>query len=138
MTTKNDMYKVDVPGEKDLQIRYRSEDELNDNLKTLKEDHRDIVKEYKILNAINSKDHFHSIQDEVQAVIDKVERLEGELYTREGKKAEIRKQIKKIAETKRSEANKKAKNAMQQQIDLLEKMDKEINSHDEFLTSDQV
>lgn len=116
----------------------RSQDELNDNLDVLKKNNREMVRTFNKLSEFDGMSAFNSFQEEAAAIIDEVEGLKGALYTREGKNAEIKKRLNKLADSKVNEADKTEKSFSEQHAELAESMEKELNKRDEMLTRDEV
>lgn len=117
---------------------YHSVDELNANLDELGKTKASFVKEFNVLNEFESMQVFNSFKSEAQAIIDEVNSLKGALYTEEGKKAEIAKRLKELAEDKKNEADNVVKDHQERHANLLDNMEKELNKYDNSLTSDQV
>lgn len=117
--------------------RSYSQDELNERLEDLSKSNRSLVREFNKLNELEYQSIFNEFQEEAEQIIEEVQGLEGELYTQEGKNAEIKKRLKELADQKKSEADSMQQSYTDRHNDLLEKIDQELSKRD-YLTSEEI
>lgn len=128
---KNDRYTI-----KDEQgnyiDRYYSQDELNETLEVLKQSDTSLVSEFEALSTFEQRQVFNGFKDEAQSIVEEVEALEGDLYTDEGKKAEINKRLNQLAVDKKKEAADLESDYKERHNELVNKMDKQLNTKDDL------
>lgn len=105
---------------------YYAEEEMNERLEGLDRKEPYMVKQFKKLDKFEPMGAFRSFKEEAEEIINEVQSLEGELYTQEGKNAEIRKRLKKLADDKKNEALETEQSFSERSNSIYEDADKKL------------
>ncbi|MFB4473723.1 hypothetical protein ACDI16_12435 [Oceanobacillus caeni] len=132
-----DVYRTYNPETNEYTNHSYSQDEFNGLLEDLSKSNRSLVREFNKLNELEYQSIFNEFQEEAERIIEEVQGLEGELYTQEGKNAEIKKRLKELADQKKSEADNMQQSYTDRHNELLENVERELNKS-ESLTSEEI
>lgn len=115
--------------------RSRSEDKLNETLNALKVHDVEMVETFTELNKFESGKIVNSFKEEAEKIIEEVNNLKGDIYTKEGKENAIAERIKKLAESKKEEVTNTENGFKKSHAEIKRQIEKELNSYnDDSLT----
>lgn len=111
--------------------RSRSEDKLNETLNALKVHDVEMVETFTELNKFESGKIVNSFKEEAEKIIEEVNNLKGDIYTKEGKENAIAERIKKLAESKKEEVTNTENGFKKNHAEIKRQIEKELNSYND-------